>query len=304
MDIDDQLNREREATTGQRFSGVVKELFILPRNRYPILLGLGCQLLSQWSGASSITIYAPTYFAILGIKGSSEGLLATGVLGVIKFCAALISALFLVDFLGRKRALGIGITIQFISMLYIAAVLTAIPSLTLKAAKTGDVHLTPSQRHASVGAIVMVYFSAIGWALGWNSMQYLITAEIFPLRVRSLGQSLVMCFHFVNQYGSSKAVPLMILPTSGGGITSAGTFWFFAVVTLLGFILVWFFLPETAGRSLEGMDELFSLPWYLVGRKGAKLTAGKGSMVEALAAAEAEKADDAEHVEHAKDMEA
>ncbi|KAF2153684.1 hexose transporter protein [Myriangium duriaei CBS 260.36] len=300
-DIQDQLSRERAATAGNTFTRPFKELFTLPRNRYPLVLALMLQLLGQWSGANSVTIYAPAYFAILGIKGSSEGLLATGVLGVVKLLSALTCAFFLVDFLGRKRALSIGICIQFISMLYIAITLTSIPVLTSAAAKTGSVHLTSMQRHASTGAIVFVYFSGVGWALGYNSIQYLLSAEVFPLGVRSLGQSLVMCFHFVNQYGNSKAVPLMLLSTENGGITSAGTFWFFAVVTGLGGAFVWFFMPETAGKSLEGMDELFSLPWHQIGRKGAKLTAGKGSMLESLATAGGAKEFEMMHVEHAEE---
>lgn len=55
-----------------------------------------------------------------------------------------------------------------------------------------------------------------------------------------------------------------------------GTFFFFAAVTLLGLMWMWFFLPETAGKSLEAMDEMFNLPWYVIGRKGAALTAGAG----------------------------
>ena len=45
---------------------------------------------------------------------------------------------------------------------------------------------------------------------------------------------------------------------------------------------MYFFVPETAGRSLEAMDELFSLPWYLIGRKGNQLTKGHGSVAETL----------------------
>ncbi|KAK5673771.1 hypothetical protein LTR17_027870, partial [Elasticomyces elasticus] len=112
VDIEDQLNRESEATTGQGFFGPLKEIFFIARNRYAIMLGLMAQLLGQWSGANSITIYAPTYLALLGITGTSEGLLATGVLGIVKLISALICAFFLVDFLGRKRALTIGIVIQ------------------------------------------------------------------------------------------------------------------------------------------------------------------------------------------------
>jgi hypothetical protein len=46
---------------------------------------------------------------------------------------------------------------------------------------------------------------------------------------------------------------------------------------------VWFFFPETAGKSLKGMDKLFNLPWTIIIRKGAKLTEGKGSVPEAMA---------------------
>jgi hypothetical protein len=30
----------------------------------------------------------------------------------------------------------------------------------------------------------------------WNSIQYLLNAEIYPLRIRAVSSSLVMCFHF------------------------------------------------------------------------------------------------------------
>jgi alkylated DNA nucleotide flippase Atl1 len=114
----------------------------------------------------------------------------------------------------------------------------------------------------------MIYISGFGWALGWNSMQYLLTAELFPLRIRALATSMAMTLHFANQYGNSRAVPNMLLPVSDGGITPKGTFWCFGAVTIIGGIWVWFSVPETAGRTLESMDRLFALPWYQVGRHG------------------------------------
>lgn len=59
IDVNDQLNREREATMGLSWIGPVKELFTTPSNLYRLFLALGAQLLGQWSGANSITIYAP-----------------------------------------------------------------------------------------------------------------------------------------------------------------------------------------------------------------------------------------------------
>jgi hypothetical protein len=72
----------------------------------------------------------------------------------------------------------------------------------------------------------------------------------------------------VNQYGNSRAVPPMLLTVSKGGMSPKGTFWFFAVVTIIGGVWAWFFIPETSGRSLESMDALFKLPWYKIGRYG------------------------------------
>lgn len=189
-------------------------------------------------------------------------LFATCIFGVVKFVASIICALFLVDVIGRKRSLCIGISLQALSMVYVASFLTAVPDID------ADTVFTPSQKRASVGAIVMIYFSGFGWAMGWNSMQYLLNAEIYPLRIRAICSSMVMCFHFANQYGNSRAVPSMLLPTESGGLSPKGTFWMFSGITIIGGIWVWLQIPETAGMSIESMDTLFKLPWYKIGLKG------------------------------------
>ncbi|KAI1819797.1 general substrate transporter [Xylaria intraflava] len=255
---------EMEATLGSSWIGTFKEMFLIPSNAYRMYLACSVQLLSQWSGAGSITLYAPDFFKLLGITGTQESLLASGVFGIVKFIAALVCALFLVDVIGRKRALLIGIALQAISITYVAGFLTALPKLGIV-----DGYVPPaSDVAASRGAIAMIFVSGVGWALGWNSMQYLLTAELFPLRIRAFSTSLAMTLHFANQYGNTRAVPVLLLPTELGGVTPKGTFWFFAAVTVFGGIWVWFFVPETAGRSLESMDRLFELPWYQIGRRG------------------------------------
>lgn len=209
---------------------------------------------------------------MMGKTGQSEKLFATAIFGVVKFVSSMLCAFFLIDYIGRKRSLSTGITLQLVSMLYMAIFLLVDTGIGEK-----GVVQTPSQKHAAMGAIVMIYFSGFGWALGWNSIQYLINSEIYPLRLRALGGSIAMTFHFVNQYGNSKAVPLMFI-----SMTHGGTMLFFSCVTAIGLVWVWFFLPETSGKSLESLDELFNLPWYLIGRKGAELTRGTGAMSEIL----------------------
>lgn len=257
---------EIEATMGAGPIGIVKELLFIPSNLYRLYLTSMAQFLSQWSGAGSITLYAPDLFAILGVTGRNESLLVSAVFGIVKLCAAIICALFLVDVIGRKRALLTGITLQAISMIYVASFLTANPRLGVEE----DYVLPDSDKPASRGAIAMIYVSGFGWALGWNSMQYLLTAELFPLRIRALATSIAMTLHFANQYGNSRAVPNMLLEPSEGGIFPKGTFWCFAGVTIAGGIWVFLSVPETAGRTLESMDRLFALPWYKIGLHGNK----------------------------------
>ncbi|TPX13412.1 uncharacterized protein E0L32_006142 [Thyridium curvatum] len=258
-----QHEEELESTRGIGFMGILKETFLIPSNLYRFYLTSMVQFLSQWSGAGSITLYAPDLFSLLGVKGTNESLLISGVFGIVKLCAAIICSLFLVDVIGRKRSLLIGITLQSISMIYVAGFLTAVPHLGI-AGYTLEPHLTGPSK----GAIFMIYVSGFGWALGWNSMQYLLTAELFPLRIRATSTSFAMMLHFVNQYGNARAVPNMLLETQHGGITPKGTFWCFAAVTILGGIWVYFSVPETAGRSLESIDRLFALPWYKIGLHG------------------------------------
>ncbi|KAJ5499420.1 Major facilitator superfamily domain general substrate transporter [Penicillium expansum] len=255
---------EMEATMGSGPIGVIKETFLVPSNLYRVYLTFMAQLLSQWSGAGSITVYAPDLFKLLGVTGSNETLLVTAVFGIIKLVAAILCALFLVDVIGRKRALLLGITLQAIAMIYIAGFLTSVPLMGVD-----DSYTVPADKKgASEGAIAMIYISGFGWALGWNSMQYLLTAELFPLRIRALCTSMAMTLHFANQYGNARAVPNMLLPVAKGGIDPKGTFWCFAAITIIGGVWVWFSIPETAGRSLESMDRLFALPWYKIGRYG------------------------------------
>jgi hypothetical protein len=262
--IQRQWDEEQETTQGSGALGIVKEIFLIPSNLFRLYLGVAAQILCQWSGAGSITLYAVDLFSLLGVKGQNESLLVTAVFGLVKLFAAVTCALFLVDVIGRKRSLLIGITLQSISVLYVACFLTALPRLG-----TDDTYELPdSKRGASIGAIFMIYLSGFGWALGWNSMQYLLTAELFPLRIRAVCTSIIMCMHFVNQYGNSRAVPNLLLPVRDGGIDPKGTFWFFTAVTVLGGVWVWFTIPETAGRSLESMDRLFELPWYKIGTHG------------------------------------
>lgn len=105
-----------------------------------------------------------------------------------------------------------------------------------------------------------------------------------------------MALHFANQFGNARAVPNLLLPLNQGGITPAGTFWSFAAVTIIGGLWVWFFIPETGGRTLESMERLFQLPWYKIGRYGNR-DADEHDTMDAIAHEEEKVKTDVAHVE-------
>ncbi|KAJ5354952.1 hypothetical protein N7541_005996 [Penicillium brevicompactum] len=201
--------------------------------------------------------------ATSGMGWKEQSLFSTVVFGVVKFVAAIICALFLVDMAGRKRSLIIGIVLQTIAMFYIAIFLNLVPI-----ANNPEFVPNETQNRASTAAIAFIYISGVGWALGWNSGQYLLSSELFPLRIRGVCSSITMAMHFICQYAVNRALPEMLL--ENGGLGPDGTFYFFGVISILGGVWVWLFVPEAAGRSLETIDKMFDLPWYKIGLFGRK----------------------------------
>lgn len=103
----------------------------------------------------------------------------TCILGVVKCAGALNCSFFLVDVIGLKRSLGIGITFLTVSMAYVAIFLNIVGT-------PDPSSFTPSQVSSSISAIVMIYLCSFEWALGWNGIQYLINAEIYSLHIHCI----------------------------------------------------------------------------------------------------------------------
>lgn len=147
---------EKAASTGR---GAIFHELMLRDNMYRIYFGVAIQLLTQWCEPQSITVYAPDFFHVAGVEGQSEKLFASCILGAVKLVGALICAYYLVDVIGRKRSLVIGISIQATAMMYLAIYLSIV-------ATPEPDSFSASQKSASIGAIAMIYIASFGWALG------------------------------------------------------------------------------------------------------------------------------------------
>jgi len=109
----------------------------------------------------------------------------------------------------------------------------------------------PDARNGWLTAIAMYVYMAF-FAVGPGVCVWLALSELMPTRIRSNGMSIAL---LINQTVST-TIAAVFLPTVGKhGYSSM--FFFFAGCTVIYFITAAFFLPETKGKTLEEIEELF-----------------------------------------------
>lgn len=104
-----------------------------------------------------------------------------------------------------------------------------------------------------LGLVLYLFF----FAPGLGAMPWTINSEIYPLWARS------SCFSLATSvnWGCNLLVSMTFL-TLTEAITKYGTFWLYAGLSLLGWFFFFLFLPETKGKSLEEVSDLFAHPWW------------------------------------------
>jgi MFS family permease len=189
----------------------------------------------------SINYYSPTIFRSLGVSSTSTSLFATGVYGIVKMCTTIIALVWILDRFGRRKLLIIGGTGAALAMFYIGGYIAV-------AKPTADnVNLSAG----GYVAIVMIYIFVVFYCASWNGIVWIYCSEIFPLRIRTLCCAFTSAIQWLFQFVIARSTPYMV---SNIGY---GTYLFFGSCTILMTIWAYFFVPETKGRTLESMDQLF-----------------------------------------------
>ncbi|KAH8801770.1 MFS monosaccharide transporter [Xylogone sp. PMI_703] len=192
----------------------------------------------QWNGINAINYYAPFIFQGIGLTGDTISLLATGVVGIMEFVFT-IPAVLWVDNFGRKSILIAG-AIGMASCHFIVAGIIGAFHKDWKA-----------HRGAGWAGVVFVWIYCCNFGYSWGPVAWIVVAEVFPLSMRAKGVSLGGSSNWLNNF----AVGMSTSPFISS--TQYGAFIFFGAITTIGVFYVIFFVPETKGRTLEEMDELF-----------------------------------------------
>ncbi|KAJ5384274.1 Major facilitator superfamily domain general substrate transporter [Penicillium concentricum] len=192
----------------------------------------------QWNGINAINYYAPFIFKEMHLGGNTISLLATGVVGIFEFVFT-IPAVLWVDKVGRKKILIAGAIGMASCHFIVAGIIGA--------------YQGSFEEHPAAGwvAIVFVWIFIINFAYSWGPVAWIVTSEVFPLSMRAKGVSIGGSSNWLNNFAVGTATSPFLQKSN------FGAFIFFGCITTIAVFYVIFLVPETKGRTLEEMDELF-----------------------------------------------
>ncbi len=210
--------------------GMERESLFNGRYNKPIMYAVLLAVFNQVSGINAIMYYAPRIFEMTGLSKDTALLQAVSI-GLTNMIFTLL-AITVIDKFGRKTLLIVG-----------SAGMVVFLGLVANAFYQGT----------TGGYAVMIFlvgFIAF-FAFSQGAVIWVFLSEIFPNNVRSQGQTLGSSTHWVMAAVISWVFPI-IAESENGGFYS---FLFFAFMMLLHGIFVWKVLPETKGKSLEGIQQ-------------------------------------------------
>ena len=226
-DIEAALAEEEQGKRG--VLSLIGEMLRKPFLRATVfVVGLG--FFVQITGINAIVYYSPRIFEAMGFQGNFA-LLGLPALVQVAGLAAVFVSLILVDRMGRRPILLIGIGIMILANVLLVAVFSI-------GSEFGGA-LT------ALGFLGLLLFT-VGFTFGFGALVWVYAGESFPARLRSLGSSAMLTSDLVANVAVA-AIFLTLLTRLGG----AGTFIVFGVLALAAFAFVFKLAPETKGRHLE-----------------------------------------------------
>jgi len=214
----------KESASQKRFVDVLQKKY-----RKPLLIAMLLAAFAQFSGINVVFYYGTSMLESAGLK--ADGALSG--MAVIGFCNMIFTtiAMAFVDKLGRRKLLQFG-TIGAI------ACLAGIGASFNSGANTMLI-------------VLMCAFVAF-FAFSLGPIKFIFASEIFPTNIRSHAMSIVI----LTMWGTDTIVG-QFTPSLREAVGPSVTFFIFAAILVPQIFMVWKWMPETAGRSLEEIEADF-----------------------------------------------
>ncbi|BFZ60640.1 hypothetical protein YB2330_001681 [Saitoella coloradoensis] len=198
-----------------------------------IILGFVVQCIQQFTGISVVVNYLPYLIENQLFLSGNLALIIGGIAAVVYLIAS-IPPIFYVDRLGRRKMLMFGsVAMSLAWLLFI-------------------IFVTRSSRTCLYIAIVMIFLYQIAFAFSWLSVPWIYPSEITPLNVRHIGSGFATSAEWLTAFLIAEVSPVAI------DTISWRFYLVFLCVCIISIPVVYFFFPETAGKTLEEIDVIFA----------------------------------------------
>lgn len=234
--IDEEINAIIESNKHEAASGN-RTQFFNPRHNKIIWLAFLIAFFNQLSGINFILYYAPQILTKIGL-GTKESLLNSIAIGGTNLIFTFVG-LYLIDRLGRKTLMIIG------SLGYIISL-----GMVAYAFNTGA---SP----AFLMTFLLLFIAS--HAIGQGAVIWVFLSEIFPNKIRAMGQSFGASVHWVFAALITLITPVFL--DDKDGILKDKPWIIFAFLAgMMVLQLIWVLtkMPETKGVSLEELEKKLS----------------------------------------------
>lgn len=215
------------------------EVFTGPRMLYRTLLGMVLQAGQQLTGANYFFYYGTTIFQATGLENSY---VTSIILGSVNVAATFI-ALWVVEHCGRRKCLMAGAAWMCICLfIYSFIGHFALPN--------GD-----GTNNAQAGQVMIVFtcLFIVAFAITWGPLVWAVVAELYPARYRAMAMALATAANWLFNF---------LISFFSTFITDKIDYFYGLVFGCSCFMLFWvvyFFMIESKGRSLEEIDTMYML---------------------------------------------
>lgn len=203
------------------------------RQFHRAVLAVAIAGLAQMSGINIVTFYSTTIFTEQLGYSPTNARIFSGSIQIWQFICAGI-AVILIDRFGRRKLLMAG-------------------ALGMCVAQTALTGLMSDVKDKSAGeAAIFFYFVAMFFfPVGLFLLPFMYAAEISPLSIRHKVTAVSACTNWLFNF--------LVAEVSPHAMQNIGYRYYivYACINLFTFVMVYFFYPETQGRTLEEIDDVF-----------------------------------------------
>ena len=192
-----------------------------------VIVGACIAILGQFMGVNAVLYYGPTIFKDAGFE---DPLFSTILVGVVNMLTTVI-ALLIIDKVGRKQLVWWGVGGMIVCLLMIG------------------IYFLPAIHLPTGFMLVFFLLYVFCTAISISAVVFVLLSEMYPNRVRGLAMSIAGFALWVGTYLIGQLTPWMLK-----NLTPAGTFFLFAFMCLPYLFIMWKYIPETTGKTLEEIE--------------------------------------------------